>query len=118
MAIAAPIHLQDVLAVENQALRPGADFTSQHATELFAKLHDTPQPFSGLCISGGGIRSAIIVPGVIQGLGLQTSLDACGSWQVASLDDFCSQVDRVARSHAASQPVANTGASGVSAHQP
>ncbi len=75
MSDTGPINLADVLGAEYQALRPGADFTSQHATELFAKVHDTPQPFSALCISGGGIRSATFALGVIQGLAQRGLLD-------------------------------------------
>ena len=63
-----PIPLKEVLAAEYQSLRPGADFSCPDTRELFAKAHAQAQPFSALCISGGGIRSATFALGAIQGL--------------------------------------------------
>lgn len=75
MADAGPNAFQDVLTAEYQALRPGSDFTSHDSAELFAKVHGSPQPFSALCLSGGGIRSATFALGVIQGLAQRGLLD-------------------------------------------
>src|SRR5271169_1805841 len=70
-----PITFPQVLREEYQALRPDADFASQDVAELFAKVHQLPQPLSALCISGGGIRSATFALGAIQGLAENGLLD-------------------------------------------
>src|ERR1051326_5673945 len=64
----APMDLSQVLVEEYQALRPGMDFSGGSSRELFAKAHQQKKPFSALCISGGGIRSATFAMGAIQGL--------------------------------------------------
>jgi hypothetical protein len=63
-----PLELQAVLAAEYHALRPDSDFACRDSKELFEKVHREPQPFSALCISGGGIRSATFALGALQGL--------------------------------------------------
>ena len=68
MRDAGPIELQEVLASEYRALRPESDFACSDRQALFARVHREPQPFSALCISGGGIRSATFALGAIQGL--------------------------------------------------
>src|SRR6185295_1115527 len=68
MASEPPISLPEVLTGEYRALRPDADFQAANLTELCHKAHHQEKPFSALCISGGGIRSATFALGVIQGL--------------------------------------------------
>ena len=63
-----PIELKEVLAAEYKILRPDSDFVCRDKKELFEKVHREGQPFSALCISGGGIRSATFALGAIQGL--------------------------------------------------
>ncbi|HEY6389692.1 MAG TPA: patatin-like phospholipase family protein [Bryobacteraceae bacterium] len=68
--------LSEVLAEEYQALR--SDFSyepsdpklseTERRAELFQKVHQEPKPFSALCISGGGIRSATFALGALQSL--------------------------------------------------
>lgn len=70
-AIISPISLEEVLLSEYSALRPGVDFSSADSAELFQRVHQQPKPFSALCISGGGIRSATFALGAIQGLAEQ-----------------------------------------------
>lgn len=61
-----PIALPDVLAQEVRALRPDAPLRTD--ADVFQQIHQLEQPLSGLCISGGGIRSATFALGALQGL--------------------------------------------------
>ena len=63
-----PLELHTVLAAEYHVLRPDSDFACRDNKELIEKVHREPQPFSALCISGGGIRSATFALGALQGL--------------------------------------------------
>ncbi len=64
-----PAGLVQVLGAEYDALRPGRTYAgAADEAALFAKVNDEPQPFTALCISGGGIRSATFALGAIQGL--------------------------------------------------
>ncbi len=63
-----PLGLDDVLADEYRALRPGSGFSPGSEAELIARVHREAEPLSALCISGGGIRSATFALGAIQGL--------------------------------------------------
>ena len=71
-----PSCLSEVLVEEYQALRSGSSYapsdlnTSEPEllTELFHKVHRQPKPFSALCISGGGIRSATFALGALQSM--------------------------------------------------
>jgi len=63
-----PQSFEDVLSAEYAALRPGVDFNMKDRAELFKRAHSQEKPFSALCISGGGIRSATFALGAIQGL--------------------------------------------------
>lgn len=63
-----PIPLRDVLIGEYTALRPGVNFGAQNEAELARKAHSQENPFSALCISGGGIRSATFALGALQAL--------------------------------------------------
>lgn len=65
---AGPIQLQEILAAEYRALRPGNDFPAESTPALFSLVHHDPKGFCALCISGGGIRSATFALGAIQGL--------------------------------------------------
>jgi hypothetical protein len=68
--------LSEVLAEEYQTLR--SDFSyepsdpklteTERRAELFQKVHQETKPFSALCISGGGIRSATFALGALQSL--------------------------------------------------
>lgn len=64
----------EALAAEFEALRPGTGYAAEAAKDkadeaaLFRKADGESQPFSALCISGGGIRSATFALGAIQGL--------------------------------------------------
>ncbi len=72
------IPLLRALSQEYDALRPKSGYADCPDSELFSKVHADPTPFSALCISGGGIRSATFAFGVIQGLaehGLLTAFD-------------------------------------------
>ena len=76
MPDAQPSSLSEVLAEEYQALRSGSSYApsdpdaSEPAklAELFRKVHYQPKPFSALCISGGGIRSATFALGALQSM--------------------------------------------------
>jgi len=76
MPDAHPLCLAEVLEEEYQALRSESSYTPSepHASEparlaeLFQKVHRQPRPFSALCISGGGIRSATFALGALQGM--------------------------------------------------
>jgi hypothetical protein len=63
-----PVPLDDVLSSEYAALRPELNFKTADRAELFQLAHQQEKPFSALCISGGGIRSATFALGAIQGL--------------------------------------------------
>src|SRR3954463_6674497 len=63
-----PIPLEELLRKEYEALRPDADFETANCAELHRRVLNQSKPFSALCISGGGIRSATFALGVIQGL--------------------------------------------------
>lgn len=63
-----PGSLPEVLAQEYEALRAGSSYASASLAELYQKVHQQPEPFSALCISGGGIRSATFALGALQGL--------------------------------------------------
>ena len=69
-----PIGRVEALGAEFEALRPGAGYAAEAAKDkadeaaLFRKAGGESQPFSALCISGGGIRSATFALGAIQGL--------------------------------------------------
>jgi hypothetical protein len=63
-----PLTAEEVLAAEFRELRPGQDFDARNRSELFRKVHGESRPFSALCISGGGIRSATFGLGAIQAL--------------------------------------------------
>ncbi len=54
------------MAAELRVLRPGQAFSGDAA--LFGQIHRLEQPLAGLCISGGGIRSATFSLGALQGL--------------------------------------------------
>src|SRR5579864_1381674 len=68
--------LPEVLAEEYQALRSGSSYAPTDASaseparlaELFQKVHHQTRPFSALCISGGGIRSATFGLGALQSM--------------------------------------------------
>lgn len=59
------------LAQEYDSLRPGSGYLRTAPGDLTHKVHREPRPFSALCISGGGIRSATFALGAIQGLAEQ-----------------------------------------------
>ncbi len=61
----------EVLAAEFQALRQRSGYTAGSYPELLRQVHAEAEPFSALCISGGGIRSATFALGAIQGLAEQ-----------------------------------------------
>ncbi len=63
--------LGEVLAGEFQALRPGSQYSADSYPELWRQVHSEAEPFSALCISGGGIRSATFALGAIQALAEQ-----------------------------------------------
>ena len=69
-----PLGMVDALREEFKALRT-TDYTAANEKELFDKVHRQAEPFSALCISGGGIRSATFGLGVIQGLAGRGLLD-------------------------------------------
>ena len=71
---------------EYQVLRSGSSYAASDPdasepaklAELYRKVHDQPKPFSALCISGGGIRSATFALGALQSMadhGLLTKFD-------------------------------------------
>ena len=68
-----PLCMVDVLAAEFATLRSGTDYAAANEKELFDKVHRQAEPFSALCISGGGIRSATFGLGAIQGLAYDTN---------------------------------------------
>jgi hypothetical protein len=68
MADNKPIPLATVLKEEYCALRPEETFEGKNEDELYKEAHSQEKPFSALCISGGGIRSATFALGAIQGL--------------------------------------------------
>jgi hypothetical protein len=63
-----PLSFETVLSAEYTALRPGADFNTADREELFRRAVHQYKPFTALCISGGGIRSATFALGAIQGM--------------------------------------------------
>ncbi len=63
-----PIPVLDVLSAEYRTLRPDVDFSAEDTAELYRRAHTQSKPFSALCISGGGIRSATFALGAIQAL--------------------------------------------------
>ena len=86
MPVSEPSHLPEVLAEEYQALRSGTFYApsdpnaseSARLAELFQKVHHQQKPFSALCISGGGIRSATFGLGALQSMadhGVLTEFD-------------------------------------------
>jgi hypothetical protein len=76
MSAPGPSCLSQVLAEEYQTLRSGSSYAPSDPTasepallaELFHKVHRQPRPFSALCISGGGIRSATFALGALQSM--------------------------------------------------
>jgi Patatin-like phospholipase len=68
MADTQPIPLANALKAEYRALRPDVNFDGEDEDELYKEAHGQEKPFSALCISGGGIRSATFALGAIQGL--------------------------------------------------
>ena len=68
MADETPTTFDQVLGAEYRTLRPASGFDGGTEPELIARMHRDPEPLTGLCISGGGIRSATFALGVIQGL--------------------------------------------------
>jgi hypothetical protein len=76
MPEAPPSCLSEVLAEEYQALRSDFSHTPSDPTlsetarraELFQKVHQQAKPFSALCLSGGGIRSATFALGALQSM--------------------------------------------------
>jgi hypothetical protein len=106
--------LLDVLAEEFRELRPGVSCPAGTLAELYGAVHGLAQPRSGLCLSGGGIRSACFALGVMQALarhGLLFSFDYLstvsgggyiGSWLSAwrhhAQDDAAVQAALVTRS--------------------
>jgi hypothetical protein len=76
MPDAQPSHLSEVLAEEYQALRSGSSYAPSDPVgsepaklaELYRTVHQQPKPFSALCISGGGIRSATFALGALQSM--------------------------------------------------
>ena len=70
-----PLGMVDALKEEFKTLRSTTDYTAATEKELFDKVHRQAEPFSALCISGGGIRSATFGLGVIQGLAGRGLLD-------------------------------------------
>src|SRR5260370_29399058 len=76
MPDARPSCLSEVLVEEYQALRSGSSYAPSdpnasepaRLAELFQKVHRQPKPFSALCISGGGIRSATFALGALQSM--------------------------------------------------
>ncbi|MCU1262386.1 MAG: hypothetical protein JWO80_5271, partial [Bryobacterales bacterium] len=70
-----PIPFDDLLKAEYSALRPDVDFDAADRAALYRQAHNQSHPFSALCISGGGIRSATFSLGVIQGLAEQGILE-------------------------------------------
>lgn len=64
-----PLGMAEVLGAEYEALRPGGGYAgAADAAALYRKVHGESRPFSALCISGGGIRSATFALGALQGL--------------------------------------------------
>ena len=71
-----PSCLSEVLAEEYEALRSGSSYAPSEGNaseaarlaELYQKAHQQPKPFSALCISGGGIRSATFGLGALQSM--------------------------------------------------
>ena len=98
-----PSCLSEVLAEEYQALRSGSSYAPSDSkaseparlADLFHKVHRQSKPFSALCISGGGIRSATFALGALQSMadhGFLTDFDYlstvsgggyAGSWLTA-----------------------------------
>ncbi|HLK20230.1 MAG TPA: patatin-like phospholipase family protein [Bryobacteraceae bacterium] len=85
MPDADPVCLSKVLQEEYEALRadapayykpvnPAADESTLLA-ELYQKVHGQTKPFTALCISGGGIRSATFALGAIQSMADHGYLD-------------------------------------------
>jgi hypothetical protein len=76
MTDAGPLCLSKVLREEYEVLRSESSYTPADAAapesallaELFRRVHHQPKPFSALCISGGGIRSATFALGAIQSM--------------------------------------------------
>jgi len=68
--------LSEVLAEEYQSLRNDFSYTpsdpklseTERRAELFQEVHKQADPFSALCISGGGIRSATFALGALQSM--------------------------------------------------
>jgi len=71
MAEENPLAFEEVLRAEYRALRPDSRFNGASRSELFRQASHDPRPFSALCISGGGIRSATFALGAIQALAEQ-----------------------------------------------
>src|SRR5882724_13115807 len=75
--------LSEVLAEEYQALRSDFSYTPSdpklaepaRRAELFQEVHKQDKPFSALCISGGGIRSATFSLGALQSMADRNLLD-------------------------------------------
>jgi patatin-like phospholipase len=78
MSEGCPLRLSQVLREEYQLLRSEAEASYEPSdasapesallTELFQKVHQQSKPFSALCISGGGIRSATFALGALQSM--------------------------------------------------
>lgn len=71
-----PRDVAEVLAAEFDALRPDGDYAgTTDADSLNQKAQTEEQPFTALCISGGGIRSATFSLGVLQALARRGIID-------------------------------------------
>ncbi len=83
MQEAPPSCLSEILTEEYQALRSDFSYTPsdpklsepERRAELFEKVHQQTKPFSALCISGGGIRSATFALGALQSMADRNLLD-------------------------------------------
>jgi hypothetical protein len=60
--------LLDVLTEELRELRPDVSCDGGSLEALYSRIHRLEHPFSALCLSGGGIRSASFALGVLQAL--------------------------------------------------
>ena len=112
MRDAGPIELQEVLASEYRALRPESDFACSDRQALFARVHREPQPFSALCISGGGIRSATFALGAIQGLATHSVLERFDYLSTVSGGGYIGG-DHAGRDHLRAQPLARCEDAGI-----
>src|SRR5437763_8441382 len=70
-----PLSFTEVLASEYQAIRGTPVSKAASTQELQRNVDKDEAPLSALCISGGGIRSAIFSLGILQGLAEKGLLD-------------------------------------------